>query len=171
MSDLLYSEVPNYYKGQYKEYSVYNDKEIKGFFGEYRWLSNFWDCSIWFEGIHYLNSESAYQAAKIVAKERNLFAFCSASKAKKIWKNLPLLYTQKEWDAIKYNVMASIIFEKFCRNIDLREKLVDTGNKYLEETNNWHDNFWGHCICEKCKNEEKLNNLGKILEKTRSFWA
>lgn len=31
-----------YEKGQWKEITTHNDKEIKGFFGEYRFLSNFW---------------------------------------------------------------------------------------------------------------------------------
>ena len=37
---------------------------IKGFQGEYRFLSNFYPCQIEFEGLTYFSSEAAYQAQK-----------------------------------------------------------------------------------------------------------
>jgi hypothetical protein len=39
--------------------------------------------------------------------------------------------------------------------------LLSTGDMELTESNWWHDNFWGVCTCNKCKDGE--NNLGKIL--------
>jgi predicted NAD-dependent protein-ADP-ribosyltransferase YbiA (DUF1768 family) len=60
--------------------------------------------------------------------------------------------------------MAVCVFSKFLINKDLRQKLVETGDKYLEETNNWGDAYWG--VYEDVGN----NKLGKILMATRSYW-
>ena len=52
-----------------------------------------------------------------------------------------------------------IVFEKF---------ILDTGNEELIEGNWWHDNFWGSCNCEKCKERFPnggLNTLGNLLMK------
>ena len=51
---------------------------------------------------------------------------------------------------------------KFYRNLDIREKLLATGDKYLEEKNFWNDVFWG---VDYKKGGE--NKLGKILMKVR----
>ncbi len=170
MSDLMFNEIPvvgDYYKfGDWKLYAVHDDKNIKGFFGDYRWLSNFHKCQVYFEGLLYPSSENAYQASKLELYYRHHLQTCTVEKSKKIWKNYPLLDDSKEeWDGRKYDVMAGILFEKFNRNKELRQKLLDTGTKYLEETNHWKDVYWGVDI--------KLggqNNLGKLLMKIREFW-
>ncbi len=61
--------------------------------------------------------------------------------------------------------MSSIVFDKFCRSFYLRNRLLETGDKYLEETNHWSDSYWGVDIKKGGK-----NNLGKILMKVRDFW-
>jgi len=53
------------------------------------------------------------------------------------------------------------LFAKFSQSKKLSELLLSTGDKYLEETNNWGDEFWGVC------NEVGENNLGKILIRVR----
>ena len=53
-------------------------------------------------------------------------------------------------------------------NETLKERLLATGDEYLEEgTTGWHDNIWGNCSCEKCKNIPGENRLGKILMRIR----
>ena len=52
-------------KEQVDACSFYDSDNIKGFFGGYRWLSNFHVCDVMFEGDLYPSSENAYQAAKI----------------------------------------------------------------------------------------------------------
>ena len=44
-----------------------------------------------------------------------------------------------------------------------------TGDKYLTEGNNWHDNYWGVCKCNssKCLDKVGRNKLGKILMQIR----
>lgn len=46
---------------------------------------------------------------------------------------------------------------KYGQNPELCEKLLNTGDAYIEETNKWGDTFWG---VSKGIGE---NNLGKIL--------
>ena len=58
------------------------------------------------------------------------------------------------------------MFQKFLQHEELRNKLIETGNKRLVELNWWGDVWFGvHCITNKGK-----NFLGKILEKTRTYF-
>lgn len=50
--------------GKERDYIVHDESQIKGFFGEYRYLSNFELGDVIYEGIKYPSSENAYQAAK-----------------------------------------------------------------------------------------------------------
>jgi len=45
--------------------------------------------------------------------------------------------------------------------------LLATLDAELIEGNAWHDNFWGDCFCEKCRDIEGLNVLGNILMRIR----
>lgn len=166
MSDIMYNDEPNW-KELIKSYLIHDDRQIKGFFEDYRWLSNFYPAPVWYQGNYYLNSEAAYQAAKIQPDYREDFTQMSAVDAKKKWGLLkyPKYFKAKEWDEVKYQVMSSIIFDKFLNNLDLRQKLLDTGDRYLEETNHWKDTYWGVDI--KLGGE---NNLGNILMKARTYF-
>ena len=52
--------------------------------------------------------------------------------------------------------MYRILKIKFSRQ-PFRNMLLDTGDAYLEETNYWHDTFWG------VYNGEGRNHLGRLL--------
>jgi ribA/ribD-fused uncharacterized protein len=145
--------------GKERDYVVHDDNNIKGFFGEYRWLSNFEPCKVFYEGIEYSSSENAYQAAKSLDLEIRLkISKLSPFESKKISKKIEI---RPDWEEIKYEVMFSVVFEKFTRNKELKIKLLSTGNKYLEETNHWNDKFYGVC------NGDGLNVLGKIIMDVR----
>ena len=49
---------------------VQDEKNVRGFVGDYRWLSNFFPCRVEFGAIIYASSEAAYQASKFPAAER-----------------------------------------------------------------------------------------------------
>ena len=57
--------------------------------------------------------------------------------------------------------MKEIVTAKFEQNEDLQQKLLDTGNAYLEEGNTWGDRVWGTV------NGAGANNLDKILMEVR----
>lgn len=133
------------------------------FRGEYRYLSNYYEAPVIFEGRLYMNSESAYQAAKIENNEdRWAFEDTPPNLAKKLGQKAHL---REDWEDVKDEIMYRIVKDKFTRNIDLGKKLVETYPEELIEGNNWHDNYWGICNCHRCKGG--LNKLGKILERVR----
>jgi len=163
VSDILYNDPA--YKRDWREIAVHDGCNIKGFFGYFRFLSNFEKCLVEYEGMLYPSSENAYQAAKVAPDARKEFQTCSAAESKTLWKKLPPIYTPATWDDNKLTVMRKVVFDKFLRNDDLRNKLLDTGGRYLEETLWWRDNFWGVDVVIGGE-----NNLGKILMQTRKYF-
>lgn len=134
-------------------------KGVYGFKDEYDFLSNFYQCPVFFEGLLYTSSENAYQASKLGdAYERHQFLDCGPVKAKRMGKTIT---PTDEFHRDKIEIMFLINFDKFYRNADLKLKLLATGNVYLEETNHWKDVFWGVC------DSKGENNLGKVLMKVR----
>ena len=147
--------------GKERTYVVHSDTEIKGFFGPYRFLSNFEGCSVMFDGVIYPSSENAYMAAKTLdTAQREAFEDISAKDAKALGRTITL---RPDWELVKYDCMYKILFDKFSRNAGLRQDLLATGEKYLEETNHWGDRIWG-------VDEEGVGKsaLGKILMQVRS---
>jgi predicted NAD-dependent protein-ADP-ribosyltransferase YbiA (DUF1768 family) len=57
--------------------------------------------------------------------------------------------------------MYDIVLDKFTRNPYLAEMLVETGDRYLEESNHWNDTVWG--VCDGIG----TNWLGKIIMDVR----
>jgi ribA/ribD-fused uncharacterized protein len=153
-----------------QEILTHDDFQICGFFGEFRFLSNFESCPVWFEGVKYPSSENAYQAAKVQPDFREEFITCTAGKSKKLWKTLPALYTSEQWDLIKTKIMARVLVEKFLSNKDMGDLLKSTEDKYLEETNWWGDTFWGTIITNKELGVKTgYNNLGRLLMTIRDL--
>lgn len=137
---------------------------IYGFKGEYRYLSNFYPCRVTYIDLVYPSSENAYQASKLLNhSDRVEIVNYTPAESKIIWKTKELRYSAEKFDSLKIDIMTIIVFNKFSQNSNLRKQLIDTGNKYLEETNTWNDTFWGVC------NNRGYNNLGKILMKVRSI--
>lgn len=173
MSDLMFNEVgvkdpkQPYKYGDWKQYAVHDTQNIKGFFGEYRWLSNFHPCEVEYEGDLYPSTENAYQAAKLVKEHRKALMACSPAESKKLWEKYPLVDASAvDWDARKLAVMTYITLDKYNRHLLLREKLLSTGDKYLVELNHWNDTWWGVDIRNGGRNE-----LGKLLMNIRKFWG
>lgn len=137
---------------------------ILGFFGEHRWLSNFWLAEVTFEGAKYPSTEAAYQAAKFLDPEiRKEFQNLRGTSmevgraARKLGRKYPVRH---DWEHVKLDVMLSVTREKY-KHPDLRDLLLCTGDAYLEETNNWGDRFWGVCA------GAGSNHLGSILMRVR----
>jgi hypothetical protein len=134
---------------------------------ENRWLSNFFKCSIKYKDLTFTSAEQMYVYFKVKNKEDKqlILNTATAVEAKKIGRQAPMM---DNWDNIKLRCMEYIITQKFIQNTSLKEKLIATDNKILIEGNYWHDNFWGICSCDKCKDLIGQNNLGFILMKVRS---
>lgn len=135
---------------------------ICGFRDDYFFLSNFYNCEIEYNGLIFQNSESAFQSAKFTnLAHRMRFCNISGSYAKKLGRNrnIPI---RDDWDRVRCDIMYNILLTKFTSCDDLKNKLIDTHDKHIEESNNWNDRFWGTC------GGIGNNNLGKILMQIRN---
>lgn len=129
--------------------------KIGQFSGGYRFLSNFYPCTVVLAGVEYPSVENAYQAAKRPAPEtRKVFETCSPAEAKTFGSYGP---ARPNWDAVKIKAMQYLLAQKFAPGSHLAERLVATGNRVLEEGNTWGDTFWGVC------NGRGENTLGRLL--------
>jgi len=133
--------------------------EVKGFNGKYRFLSNFYPSKVTLDGLEYDTVEAAFQAAKTddVADRRAIREADKPAEAKRLGRKVTL---RQDWEKVKIGVMEDLCRQKF-KQAAFKEKLLATGDAYLEETNTWNDTFWG-----VCRGHGK-NHLGKVLMKLR----
>ncbi len=132
---------------------------IDSFRGDFRWLSNFHYGEFIYDGVKYITSEHAYQAAKtfdLIEKQR-IIDCDTPRKAKNLGMKVTL---RPDWEQVKLQIMNNILIEKF-KDKNLQDLLLMTGSAKLIEGNDWNDTFWGVC---RGKGE---NHLGRILMKIR----
>lgn len=141
-------------------------KVIDNFGGEYSFLSNFYVALIMLDGKEWRTVEHYFQAQKTLDPEirEEIRLLKRPSEAKKKGNSIPI---RKDWEAIKIYVMLKAIRAKFNQHKNLRDKLILTNFHELIEGNWWHDNTWGNCYCNLCKNTPGKNYLGKILMEVR----
>jgi len=132
---------------------------IDSFRGDFGFLSNFHEASIWIDGDRYPSVEHAYQAAKAVdpVSRKMIREAARPGDAKKLGKCVQL---PVDWDTKKVDLMRRFVREKF-KNPLLRAMLVATEDATLIEGNTWNDTFWGVC------RGRGQNWLGKILMEVR----
>lgn len=131
---------------------------IASFSGHFSFLSNFFISPLEYQGLIFVASENAFQAAKTMDQEvRKQFCNMRPGEAKRAGRALVL---RPNWDTIRDGIMLDIVRSKF-QNPTLAAMLYDTGTDYLIEDNTWGDTYWGQCggVGE--------NKLGKILERIR----
>lgn len=134
---------------------------INDFRGKYFFLSNFYESPVTYKGITYRNNEAAFQAQKVSKEdEQKTFSNLNPSEAKKKGRHVTLR-KDVDWDSVKTTYMYEICLAKFSQNKELKDKLLATGDKHLEEGNTWGDRIWGTV------NGVGENRLGKILMKVR----
>ena len=148
---------------------------ITKFEGRWNFLSNFYKCDIEHQGIKYTSVEAFYVAMKVNDQQlingvyytpgdfREMISKISIpGVVKKIGQKVKL---RSDWREKKLEYMNWAIREKF-KNENLADLLKSTADLELVEQNSWHDNFWGKCVCNRCKGNGK-NHLGKILMDVR----
>lgn len=139
---------------------IHNDKVIRGFFGEYRWLSNYHNVPIIVDGLVYGSTEAAYQALKCDNRQvREAFTLYTPAEAKKAGKTVVL---RPGWEDMKKTIMFELNFQKFYYNEELGKKLLATRDREIIESNWWKDTYWGVC------GGEGENWLGITLMSVRS---
>jgi len=136
------------------------ENPIKEFRGDYSFLSNFHTCKIEYEGYTYQNVEAAFQAQKDLTR-RSEFENLTPTLAKRLGRKVNL---RSDWENVKVGIMKELVKCKFDHNPELKEKLLETGDRLLIEGNTWNDTFWG-----VCKGKGK-NTLGEILMELRNSY-
>jgi len=135
--------------------------EIKGFYkdGKHSFLSNFYPSNIKFMGVDYPTVEHFYQASKsfFPGEAQLIVESETPGTAKRLGRKVSL---HPDWENIKLSVMELALRLKFSNPI-MRQKLLDTEDVYLEESNNWNDVWWG--VCDGVGE----NYLGRLLMKIR----
>lgn len=134
----------------------YNIHHIDRFRGLYWFLSNFYICTIVYNGYRYSSVEAAFQAQKDPSIQHE---FCDLSPKEARHKG-QRVNLRPDWENVKYNIMKDVLRIKFSIP-ELRNKLLATGTTYIEEGNNFGDRDWGTV------NGIGQNNLGKLLMQIR----
>lgn len=131
-------------------------------------LSNFYENINYpfvFDGLTFISGEAAFQSAKTLDMEiRKRFCNLHPKEAKILGHQVEL---RPDWEEIKDEIMYQVVKAKFTSHPTLRRRLTNTYPKTLIEGNTWHDNHFGSCICQRCKNKNKKNILGKTLMSVR----
>jgi len=132
---------------------------INQFQNEHRFLSNFWPCCVFLDGLAYPSVEHAYVAAKTldISKRHEIRGVPTPGQVKRLGRKLKLRH---DWEDVKLGVMQDLVTQKFT-DPALRALLEATRPHELVEGNTWGDTFWGVC------NGVGQNHLGRILMDVR----
>ncbi|KRX10356.1 SMAD/FHA domain [Pseudocohnilembus persalinus] len=152
---------------KHKGNTVVNKQEdrIEGFTGDYfSFLHNDFPSLIRFSNLLFPSISSAFQAARSQSQEERE-AIASVDSPEELWDLAVKIEDPEDWEQRKLKVMESLLRDKFRRNKDLKERLMETGNRQLintydEETES--NLYWGHI------NGKGQNHLGKLLENIRN---
>jgi ribA/ribD-fused uncharacterized protein len=141
---------------------------ITDFHNEFYWLDNMYLVSInWSRNVVFTSTEQGFVYFKTIdlILREEILTIKDPYAAKAFGRSMPM---RPDWDDIKYGVMYELVDQKFYQHMDLRKKLLATGNQPLLEGNTWHDNTWGDCFCQQCMNVRGDNFLGKTLMSIRA---
>lgn len=132
---------------------------VHGFFGEYRFLSNFWMSDMVIRGESFASVEHFFQACKATSESdfQLIRKMPKPGQCKAVGKQIKI---RPDWDRVKFDIMLTGVRAKFTQNEHLGNLLIDTDG-HLEETNHWGDTIWGVC------NGKGTNWLGQILMQVR----
>lgn len=135
---------------------------IDSFTGEYFFLSNFYTVKIKVGVIVYPSVEHAYQASKTLSRAARMKVreAPTAGEAKRLGRELVL---RRNWEQIKLGMMKGLLEIKF-NSVELKAKLLATGDRELIEGNTWGDRYWGVC------GGKGENHLGKLLMEVRASY-
>lgn len=147
---------------------VERDGEVRGFAGLFAFLSNFFETIIFTpKGLRVATVEHLFQAAKTkdVLDQKDILCSPGPTTARRKGRKVKL---RSNWEQVKVKWMKEFLLWKFRSSTILSDYLMATGTVLLVEDNGWHDNFWGDCHCDKCKDIPGRNVLGILLMEVRT---
>lgn len=135
---------------------------ITSFSGDYRFLSNFYLSSIFYDGLDFPTVEHAYQASKTDSRmHREMIRDArTPGQAKRMGRAVlvrPGFFT----DGTSLTLMENFSVQKYVKHKVLQELLLRTGNRHLVEGNTWGDKRWGMVLSGGVWSGD--NHLGIIL--------
>jgi hypothetical protein len=142
-----------------------------------KWIRNWFSNMIELEkpmvkdGISYRTTEHFYQAMKTTdnVERKRISELETGGKAKRAGRKIERNGTLREsWDALKIDYMIEAQDFRF-ENSESFYLMLMNETPLIVEWNNWHDNYWGDCVCDKCKDIKGGNVLGKILMSIREL--
>lgn len=135
---------------------------INDFHGQNHFLSNFFECTVNYNGLVFSSAESAFQAQKSESPYiQTMMSVFSPLESRRYGRKVKL---RRDWEDVKERIMSEIVYAKFIQHKDLADKLLATGDQELIEGNLWGDTYWG---VDK-RTGLGQNNLGKILMNVRN---
>ncbi len=142
---------------------------IDRFAGDYSYLSNFTPVIIHYKGLDFPTVEHAFVASKsndgMFRLNISQIPAHQPGKAKRMGRKTQL---RNDWNMIKVPNMKRFLLQKFSYE-RYKKLLLSTDNAEIIEGNYWHDNYWGDCECDKCKNIVGQNQLGKLIMEVRDI--
>ena len=121
-------------------------RRIDAFQGVYRFLSNFWEqpftVTVHGKSVVVPTAEHAFQAMKADAQidALGILNAKTPGQAKRMGRQVEM---RPDWDSIRLAAMDTVIEAKFAAGSPLAERLLATGDAFLQEGNTWGDAFWG----------------------------
>jgi hypothetical protein len=154
---------------------------ISRFKGKYDFLDTAYYCLAGYEGVIYNSAEAAFLASQY---DDPYFRSMFRNTALPIWRARELarrLQKRCDWTPeLSLELMRQITLDKFSRSPNLRSLLLATREERIVAENNWHEQFWGCCICNTRpgkygRNDVCLvpgsNHFGKLLMSVRDQLA
>ncbi|CAG7581733.1 MAG: COG3236 protein [uncultured marine phage] len=137
---------------------------IEQFKGEYRWMSNFYECEVEYGGITYPSVENFYVAMKTTdLDQRKYISTLTAGQSKRFGRELEMEGKLREnWTDLKVSIMKYGLEEKFSKE-PFKTMLLETEDEEIQEGNTWGDTFWGVDL----ETKEGKNVLGKMIMQIR----
>jgi ribA/ribD-fused uncharacterized protein len=130
-------------------------------------MSNFHPSPIVIGSRRYATVEHWFQSMKTLdaAQSEGIRRAATPGLAKKLGRRCTM---RAAWDSVKDEVMLVGLRAKFTQIPDLQRQLMETRNAVLIEGNQWHDQYWGSCICRRkdCTPPGR-NMLGVLLMQVR----
>lgn len=139
------------------------------FSGALAYLSNFDPTPFFIPelGVTAASGEHAFNALKTAdhPEQQRVLSTRSPGEAKQQGRRVTL---RPGWDTgVRVWAMQRVLVSKFATPT-LAARLNATGALLLVETNYWHDQFWGSCVCRRCSPTPGVNMLGELLMAMRA---
>lgn len=146
-----------------------NDEPM--FRGELAFLSNYEPTPFYLPALDVTvrSGEHAFNALKtlVPAERQHVLDAPTPGSAKQRGRHITL---RPGWDTGgRVLAMQRVLRAKFATGSELAARLDATGEITLIETNTWHDQFWGRCLCPKHAGAPGQNILGELLMAIRAM--